>query len=165
MCFALMSTCPLDHTCFPTQERGNEKSVPCFGRGGERVRVEDAHALTQSGELLWALSQPGDCGKSAWAPGPSLPGAPVSGLFGQACCLHGTTSLCPGLSCPEDAGIVFYSTREPGTGGWTLHSQLWLPYYFLPCWLLVPHSLTLQGCQGHVFLCFLRPLQPGSATA
>lgn len=67
MCFALMSTCPLDHTCFPTQERGNEKSVPCFVRGGARVRVEDARALTQSGELLWALPQPGDCGKSAWA--------------------------------------------------------------------------------------------------
>lgn len=164
MCFALMSTCPLDHTCFPTQERGNEKSVPCFVRGGARVRVEDARALTQSGELLWALPQPGDCGKSAWAALPCQVLQWVACSDKCAVCM-GQLSLCPGLSCPADAGIVFYSRREPGTGGWTLHSQLWLPYHFLLCWLLVPHSLTLQGCQGHVFPCFLRPLQPGPDTA
>lgn len=57
------------------------------------VEVEHAHSLTQSREVLWALQQPGDCGKSAWAPGPSLSDAPVSSLLGQVCFLHGTASL------------------------------------------------------------------------
>lgn len=59
------------------------------------VEVEHALSLTQSREVLWALPQPGDCGKSAWAPGPSLSDAPVSGLLGQVCFLHGTASFCP----------------------------------------------------------------------
>lgn len=63
------------------------------------VEVEHAHSLTQSRrEVLWALPQPGDCGKSARAPGPSLSDAPVSGLLGQVCFPHGTASLCPGFS-------------------------------------------------------------------
>lgn len=83
----------LHHTCFPTQERGNERrAAACF------VEVEHARSLTQSREVLWALPQPGDCGKSAWAPGPSLSDAPVSGLLGQVSFLHGTASFCPGFS-------------------------------------------------------------------
>lgn len=80
------------HTCFPTQERGNERrAAACFGRGGAR-------SLPDSEPGGRALPQPGDCGKSAWAPGPSLSDAPVSGLLGQVSFLHGTASFCPGFS-------------------------------------------------------------------
>lgn len=175
---------PLDHTCFPTQERGNEKSVACLGRGGAPVKVEDARSLTQSGEVLWAAPQPEDCGKSAWVPGPSPSGAPVRGLFKQVCSLHGTACFpLPRFLLSVRCRRRLLHRMEPGPGGWTLSSQLWLPYHFLPVLssgspqlhpprmpgpcspaFLLPFLSPASGCPAKS-LCFLRALQPGSAAA
>lgn len=94
----------------------------------EPVRVKPAPSLTQSGQGLWALPQPGD-----------------SRPFPVMCSsewLVGTSVLSSGDTVPLSMFLLAFAVKGNQDLGPDTELRLWLS--------TTSYNFTLQGCQGHV---------------